>query len=63
VKLQPLHSNIYIHEHTLHDAACHVCLFLPETTCERGNNYLDRSVLVSTVDREELAFFEPKLFK
>jgi hypothetical protein len=42
---------------TLHGAACHACLFLPETSCERGNKYLDRSVLVSTVDADNLAFF------
>jgi hypothetical protein len=44
-------------EHSLHEAACHACLFLPETSCERGNKYLDRSVLVPTVDRVHLAFF------
>ena len=43
---------------TLHGAACHACLFLPETSCERGNKYLDRSVLVKTLDKEDLAFFE-----
>ena len=32
---------------TLHGAACHACTFVPETSCERGNKYLDRSVLVS----------------
>ena len=37
--------------------ACHACLFLPETSCERGNKYLDHSVLVSTVESGELAFF------
>lgn len=42
---------------TLHGAACHACLFLPETSCERGNKYLDRSVLVSTVQTADLAFF------
>jgi hypothetical protein len=42
---------------TLHGAACHACLFLPETSCERGNKYLDRSVLVSTVETDDLAFF------
>lgn len=42
---------------TLHAAACHACLFAPETSCERGNKYLDRSVLVPTVEREDLAFF------
>lgn len=42
---------------TLHGAACHACLFAPETSCERGNKYLDRSVLVPTVEREHFAFF------
>lgn len=41
----------------LHGAACHACSFLPETSCERGNKYLDRSVLVPTVERADLAFF------
>jgi hypothetical protein len=36
-------------ETTLHNAACHACLFLPETSCERANRYLDRSVLTATV--------------
>jgi hypothetical protein len=43
---------------SLHGAACHACTFLPETSCERGNKYLDRSVLVKTVERDDLAFFE-----
>ena len=43
---------------TLHGAACHACTFLPETSCERGNKYLDRSVLVETLDRTDLAFFK-----
>jgi hypothetical protein len=43
---------------TLHAAACHACLFAPETSCECGNRYLDRSVLVRTVERDELAFFQ-----
>jgi hypothetical protein len=42
---------------TLHAAACHACLFSAETSCERGNRYLDRSVLVETVERTGLAFF------
>ncbi|OQA18663.1 MAG: hypothetical protein BWY63_01970 [Chloroflexi bacterium ADurb.Bin360] len=43
---------------TLHGAACHACLFAPETSCERGNKYLDRSTLVETVECPDLAFFE-----
>ena len=43
---------------TLHGAACHACLFLPETSCERGNKYLDRSVLVKTWESKTPPFFE-----
>jgi hypothetical protein len=43
---------------TLHAAACHACLLAPETSCERGNKYLDRSVLVATIERSDLAFFD-----
>lgn len=42
---------------TLHGASCHACLFAPETSCERGNKYLDRTVLVPTVDQDRFAFF------
>jgi hypothetical protein len=42
---------------TLHAAACHSCLFAPETACERGNKYLDRSTLVPTVEIDNLALF------
>ena len=31
---------------TLHNAACHACLFASETSCESGNRWLDRAVLV-----------------
>jgi hypothetical protein len=30
---------------TLHAAACHACLFMPEASCEVGNCWLDRAVL------------------
>lgn len=43
---------------SLHWAACHACLFSPETSCERGNKYLDRSVLIPTVLSSDLAFFQ-----
>lgn len=43
---------------SLHGASCHACLFAPETSCERGNKYLDRTVLVPTVDQDKLAFFD-----
>ena len=40
-------------EAVLHGAACHACLFASETSCERGNKYLDRSVLVDTFGRRD----------
>ncbi|MBE7385830.1 MAG: DUF1998 domain-containing protein [Leptolyngbya sp. SIO1E4] len=43
---------------SLHWAACHACLFSPETSCERGNKYLDRSLLVPTFADKDLAFFQ-----
>jgi hypothetical protein len=42
---------------SLHAAACHACLFLPETSCERGNKFLDRAVLVATFEQQGLEFF------
>ncbi len=44
-------------DNSLHGASCHACLFAPESCCERNNRYLDRSVLIPTVERTELAFF------
>ncbi|MEZ0375494.1 MAG: DrmB family protein [Candidatus Sericytochromatia bacterium] len=41
----------------LHAAACHACLLAPETSCERGNLYLDRTLLVPTLRTDALAFF------
>lgn len=42
---------------TLHGAACHACSFSPETSCERGNKYLDRRVLVPTLNGGIKPFF------
>ena len=43
---------------TIHGAACHSCLFAPETSCERGNRFLDRSVLVQTLGLNNRNFFD-----
>ena len=51
-------EHVSLEDHTLHGAACHACLFIPETSCECGNRYLDRSVLTRTVERDNLAFFQ-----
>jgi hypothetical protein len=34
----------------LHGAACHGCLLISETSCEQQNDYLDRSLVVPTVE-------------
>lgn len=39
----------------VHGAACHACLFISETSCERGNRFLDRSLVVPLAPRPELA--------
>ena len=44
-------------DRSLHSAACHACSFLAETSCERGNRYLDRSLVVKTFDCSEAAIF------
>jgi hypothetical protein len=46
-------------EDTLHGAACHACLFASETTCERGNRFLDRRLIVPVdLDEPKLAISE-----
>ena len=35
-------------DRSLHGAACHACLFAAETSCEEGNRFLDRALLVPT---------------
>jgi hypothetical protein len=39
----------------LHAAACHACLFASETSCETGNRWLDRAVLINLTN-DGLAF-------
>jgi hypothetical protein len=46
------------HDRSLHGAACHACSFVSETSCEIGNRYLDRALLVPTISGTGLAFFE-----
>ena len=38
-------------------AACHNCVLLPETSCERGNRLLDRGLLIGTLSNKEIGFF------
>jgi hypothetical protein len=46
------------HEHRfLHGAACHGCLLIAETSCEQHNDFLDRALVVPTVDNLGVQFF------
>ncbi|MAL96783.1 MAG: sulfate ABC transporter substrate-binding protein [Haliea sp.] len=45
-------------DRSLHAAACHACSLVAETSCEKGNRYLDRSLLIPTLERAEAAFFK-----
>ena len=40
----------------LFGSACHACLFASETSCERGNHYLDRALLVDTITGSRTGF-------
>lgn len=41
----------------IHGACCHACLFASETSCERGNCYLDRAVVTGTFAERGTEFF------
>ncbi|MDG1431936.1 MAG: DUF1998 domain-containing protein [Paracoccaceae bacterium] len=45
-------------DRSLHAAACHACSFVSETSCELGNRYIDRALLVPTLDITDAAFFD-----
>jgi hypothetical protein len=45
-------------DRTLHAAACHACSFVAETSCERGNRYLDRALLIPTFEHADAGFFK-----
>ncbi|HUY32602.1 MAG TPA: DUF1998 domain-containing protein [Pirellulales bacterium] len=42
----------------LHGAACHGCLLIAETSCEQHNDFLDRALVVPTVDNLGVEFFK-----
>jgi hypothetical protein len=43
----------------LHGAACHGCLLIAETSCEQQNDFLDRALVVATLDRRGAELFGP----
>ena len=46
------------HDHApLLGAACHGCVLVPETSCEQRNEFLDRALIVSTVEQSGAEFF------
>jgi hypothetical protein len=45
-------------DRSLHAAACHACSFVSETSCEMGNRYIDRALLVPTLEVAAAAFFD-----
>lgn len=44
-------------DRSLHGASCHSCSFVAETSCERGNRYLDRALVVPTIETQDANFF------
>jgi hypothetical protein len=38
-------------------AACHNCALVPETACEEFNRFLDRGVVIGTLEETSIAFF------
>lgn len=48
-------------DRSLHAASCHACSFVSETSCERGNRYLDRALLVNTLACTDGAFFPEEI--
>lgn len=42
----------------LHGAACHGCLLISETSCEHHNEFLDRALVVPTIDNLGIEFFK-----
>jgi len=45
-------------DRSLHASACHACVFVSETSCEKNNRYLDRTLLVPTFVNSTAAFFD-----
>jgi len=44
-------------DRSLHAAACHACSFVAETSCEKGNRYIDRALVIPTFDSPHACYF------
>jgi hypothetical protein len=51
------HAPGRLDQRPLHGAACHGCLLIAETSCEQRNEFLDRSLVVATVEALGAEFF------
>lgn len=52
------HDPVSTNEHRfLHGAACHGCLLIAETSCEQYNDFLDRALVIPTLENLEIQFF------
>ena len=45
-------------EESLHGSACHFCLFVSETSCEKSNRFLDRAMVLTIQHTEITGLFE-----
>ena len=53
------HDPANLHEERfLHGSACHGCILIAETSCERRNEFLDRALVLPTVSTPDAAFFD-----
>ncbi len=44
-------------DRSLHLASCHACSLVAETSCEKCNRYLDRALVVATMEETRATFF------
>ena len=54
------HEPVGLDDRHLEGAACHSCLFVPECSCERFNQYLDRALVVPTLGHEDVALLKTR---
>jgi len=52
------HTPMQHDQQPLLGSACHGCLLLAETSCEQANNFLDRSLVVQTIEGLGAEFFD-----
>lgn len=56
-----LHQPDHHDDRTTEGAACHRCVYIPETSCESFNRFLDRALVFPTIGQpEDLAFFSTR---